>query len=450
MNIIRENVDEVNILLKIKIEKSDYGEPVAKSLKEYRKNAAIPGFRPGKVPEGIIRKRFGKSILAEEVNKILSESLSKFIVDEKLPILGEPLPNEENQKPIDFENDEDFEFAFDIGLAPEVNITLDKRSKFDYYTIKVDEEMIDKQVEAICSQHGTNEPAPEVVENAMARGDFAQLGEEGNEVEEGIRPEGVLLAIERIKDSEIKSAFTGKKVGDRVVFDPVKAFENRHEVGHMLNISHEDAEALNSNFSFIIKEINVFKPAEVNEDLFKKVYGEDSEVKTVKDFRGKVKEEIAGSLKQSSEYKFSIDTRDALINKTDMALPEAFLKRWLKAKNEKLTDEQVENEFGSFLNDLRWQIITDTIIKENDLKVSDEEALDYARRVAVSQFYQYGMYNATNEQVDSFAKMMLEKQEERERLYRKLYEDKVMAVVKEKVSLREKEVTNDEFTRMMK
>ncbi|HKI89541.1 MAG TPA: trigger factor, partial [Draconibacterium sp.] len=329
MNITRENIDEVNAVIKVLIEKADYEKTVADTLKEYRQKASVPGFRPGKVPPGLIKRRFGKSVLLDEVNKMLSQNLSKYLVDEKLNILGEPLPNEEQQKNIDWDNDEEFEFSFDIALAPEISISLDKRNKYDYYKIAVSDKMIDEQVELATQQLGENVPDDEVKDNSTVRGDFVQLDENGEEVAEGIQPKGVLLAVDKMKDEEIKNSFIGKKKEDVLVFDPVKAFDDRHEVGHMLNISHEEADELNSEFRFTVTEILKFEKAEVNEDLFKKIYGEETEVKTEEDFRNRIKEELEANLSHSSEHKFALDARDTLVEKTNMELPEAFLKRWL-------------------------------------------------------------------------------------------------------------------------
>lgn len=450
MNITRENKSDVDIVLTISVEKSDYETPVAAALKEYRQKAVIPGFRPGKIPAGLVQKRFGKAILAEEVNKILTQSLSKYIVDEKLAILGEPLPNDDLQKTIDFEKDETFDFVFDIGLAPKLEITLNKDNKFDYFLIRVDDKMIDSRVEQIAYQYGSNKPTEEMSEKSLVRGNFTQLDLEGNELKDGVYTEGVLIAIDRIKDESVKNDILGKKVGDAVIFDPVAAFGNRHEVGHMLDISHEKAETIEGNFRFQINEVNIFKPAEVNDELVKTIYGEESEIKTVEDFRLKVKEEIASSLRQSSEVKFSRDTRDSLVDTVKAELPEAFLKRWLKLRNDGLTDDQIESDFDNFMKDLRWQLIRDTLIKDNNLSVSEEEATNFARQFAFSQFYQYGYYNVSDEQIDSYAKMILSKEEEKERIYRMLYEDKVMAVVKEKAEIIEKEVSEEEFTAMVK
>lgn len=450
MNVTRENTNNVNAVIKIVIEKADYEKSVTGALKDYRQKASIPGFRPGKVPAGLIKKRFGKAILVEEINKILSQKLSNYVVEEKLNLLGEPLPNEEQQKTINWDSDENFEFVFDIALAPEINITLDKRSKYDYYTISVSEKMIDEQVEIVTSQMGQNIPVEEITNNSSVRGDFVQLDENGEEIENGIQPKGVLLAVDMMKDDEIKNTFVGKKKDDILVFDPVIAFNDRHEVGHMLNISHEQADELNGNFKFSVTEVLQFEKAELNEELFKKIYGEETEIKTVEDFRSKIKEEIATNLVYSSEHKFALDTRNALVEKTKMELPEAFLKRWLITVNKELTKEQIEKDFDHFIKDLQWQLISDSIIKEHELKVEPGETQEFARQLARAQYSQYGIYDIPDEQLEQYAKMLLEKREELERINKKLFEDKIIAVVKEKVNINEKEVSQDDFNEMMK
>jgi len=450
MNITRENSSNVNAAIKILIEKKDYEKPVEDTLKDYRKKANIPGFRPGRVPAGLIKKRFGKAILVEEVNKLLSQNLSKYMFDEKLQILGEPLPNFDQQKNIDWDNDENFEFIFDIALAPEIELNLDKETKLNYFKIKVSDEMIDQQLERIETQMGQNVESDEIKEKGLVRGDFIQLDENGEAVENGIQPKGVMLSVDLIKDDEIKKEFVGKKKGDEIKFDPVKAYDNRHEVGHMLNISHEEAETLNSNFSFTILEILEFQKAELNEDLYKKIYGEDTEIKTEKDLRAKIKEEIAENLVYSSEHKFTLDARDTLLEKIDMELPSEFLKRWLKEANKELTEEQIENDFDGFMKDLRWQLIKDNIIKKNELKAEQEEASDFAKQLARAQYSQYGIYDVPDEQLENYAKMILEKPEEKEKIYSKLLEDKVIGVVKDQVTVEEKEIDQKEFNELMK
>lgn len=450
MNITREKIDEVNAILKLQIEKADYEKEVAGKLKEYRQQASIPGFRPGKAPAGLIKKRFGTAVLVEEVNKLISQNLSKYLVEEKLNILGEPLPNNELQKEINWESDEDFEFAFDIALTPEVNIAIDKDSKYQYYKIAVSDEMVDQQVDQASSQLGQNVPVDTATDNSSIRGNFVQLDTEGNEVENGIAPENTLIAVDMIKDEEIKNSFVGSKKDDIVIFDPVKAFEDRAEISHMLNISKEEAEGLNSEFRYTITEILQFEKADLNEELFKKLFGDETEIKTIEDFRAKIKEDIAANLVYQSDYKFTIDARDTLLEKNEVTLPEAFLKRWLMATNKELTEEQLEKEFEPFIADLKWQLIKDSIAKENELAVSPEETEVFAKQMALAQFRQYGINDAPEEQLASFAKMMLEKPEEKKRIYSKLREDKVIAVVKEKVTINESEVSQEEFNEMMK
>lgn len=450
MNINLENIDAVNAIINLAIEKADYEKQVADVLKDYRQKATIPGFRPGKAPKGLIQKKFGTAVLVEEVNKLLSQNLSKYMVDEKLPILGEPLPNEEKTKDFDWEKDENFEFAFDIALAPEVKVSLDKRSKYKYYNIEVSEEMITQQEEMATSQLGENVPVDEAKDNSSVRGNFVQLDAEGNEVEGGIAPEGVLVAVDMIKDEEIKNAFVGGKKDDIVIFNPMKAFPNKTEVAHMLNIKPEEAETLDSDFRFTVTEILQFVKAELNEELFKKLYGEETEVKTIEDFRAKIKSEIAANLVYSSDHKFTIDARDTLVEKTEMEIPEAFLKRWLTGINKELTQEQIDNDFPAFILDLKWQLIKDVIAKENEIQVTPEEGVEFAKKMALAQYQQYGINDVPEEQLESFANMMLEKQEEKERIFKKIAEDKVVAVVKEKVTLQEEEISQEKFNEMMK
>ncbi len=445
MNITRENIGNVNAVIKVLIEKPDYEKTVEETLKEYRQKSAVPGFRPGKAPIGLIRKRFGKALLVEEINKMLSQNLTRYLMDEKVRILGEPLSSTEHQKPIDWDKDENFEFAFDVALAPNVEVVLDENDKLEYLTIKVTDEMVDQQVEMIVSQLGQSIEIEEVVENALVRGNFVELDEQGLEKENGIRAESVLLSVDLIKDEEIKNQFIGKKKEESIVFNPVTAYQDRHEVGHLLKISHEQADDLDSSFKFLVKEITRYEKAELNEELYKKIYGEETDVKTEEDLRNRLKEEIAANLKHSSDRRFATDVRDKLVDKFNPELPEEFLKRWLKESNKEVTDEQIENDFDGFLKDLRWQLIKDALIKENDLKVEDAEAFGLAKNLAQAQYSQYGIYNAPDEQLESFAKMILEKPEEKERLYAKLLEDKTVEVVKDKISVENKEVSREEF-----
>jgi len=450
MDITRENIDNVNAIIKILIEKSDYEKTVGETLKEYRKKSSIPGFRPGRAPLGLIKKRFGKAVLIDEVNKMLSHNLTKYVMEENLNILGEPLGNKEQQKKIDWDKDENFEFVFDIALAPEIDVPLNKNDKINYYIIKVPDEMIDNEIKMITSQMGQNVKTDEANENSLLRGNFTELNDEGIEKEEGICPEGVLIAVNIIKDEEIKKQFIGKHQGEEVIFNPVTAFDSRKEAGRLLNITEDEANQLDSIFKYKITEILEFKKAELNEELYKKLFGEDTEVKAEKDLRNKIKDEIAYHLLGNSDRKFALDAREALIEKVNPELPEPFLKRWLKETNEDVSDEQIEKKFSEFLKNLKWQLIKNSIAKKNELKVEDDEAFQFAKQLAYTQDIWRGIPNIHKEQLESFAKMILEKPKEKEKIYNKIIEDKVIWHIKDSITLKNIEVTQKEFQEMTK
>ncbi|MDX9881213.1 MAG: trigger factor [Prolixibacteraceae bacterium] len=449
MNITRENIDQLNATINVSIEKSDYEATVNDVLRDYRKKANMPGFRPGKVPAGLIKKMYGKAILVDEVNKLLSNNLSQYIVNEKLNILGDPLPNEEKQEEIDWDTAENFNFVFDIGLAPEFEVKLDKRSKYPYYAIIADDDTIQKQIDAYAGRFGENLNVETIGEKDTVRGNFTQLGAEGDELENGIKAERVVIAVDLMKDEAVQKEFIGKKSGDVVVFDPVKTFESKHEVGHMLNISHEEAEKIEGNFRFEIVEVLRFRKAELNEELFKKVLGDDTEVKTEEEFRAYIKKDIEDSLKYSGDYKFALDTRDTLVEKTRMELPDAFLKRWLLATNKELGQEQVDNDYDGFVIDLKWQLVKDKLIKENEIVVREEDLNAMAKEMARMQFRQYGMNNVPDEYLENYAGQILAKEEDKRRVFNKVQEDKLLDVIKSKVNLDIREVSQEEFNKLL-
>ncbi len=449
MNITKENIDALNATITVKIEKNDYEPTVEKVLKDYRKKANMPGFRPGMVPAGLIKKMYGKAVIADEVNKMLSQNLSQYFINEKLSVLGDPLPNEEKQPPINWEKDEDFEFVFDLAMAPDIEVKLDKRNKFTYYTITVDEDTVNKQVEAYTGRFGENVQVEEAGEKDLLRGNFIQLDAEGNEIQDGIKADKVIVSVDLIKDETIKNEIIGKKTGDSIVLDPIKAYENRHEVGHLLNLSHEDAEKVEGDFRFTILEVLRFKPAEINEELFKKAFGENTEVKTEEDFRNTIKKELQDNFIFSGNYKFAIDTRETLIEKVNMELPEEFLKRWIKVTNKNLTDEQIENDFPNFMKDLRWQLIRDRLVKDHGVEVTEDDIKAEGKRIAAMQFSQYGMFNVPDEHLENYAAQMMKNEDERKRLFTKAEEDKILDVIKTKVTLEEKEISQEEFNKLL-
>lgn len=449
MNITRENIDELNAILTVSIEKNDYEATVNDVLKNYRKKANMPGFRPGMVPAGLIRKMYGKAALADEVNKIISKSLTDYIHAENLNVLGEPLPNDEKQLPIDWDTQTDFSFVFDIAMAPAFDVKLDEIAALPFNNIIADDDMVSKQVDAYASRLGENKVVETVGENDTVRGNFIQLNEEGGELEGGIVAEKVVIAVDLMKDEEVKASFLGKKAGDVIVFDPVKVYDNKHEVGHMLNISHEAAETLAGNFSFTIIEVLHFEKAELTQELFSKIYGEDSGIATEEEFKAKVKAEIEENFVYSSNYKFALDSRNALIKAIPFSLPEAFLKRWIKATNEKMTDEQIDGDFDNFMTDLKWQLIKDRIVRDHELKITEEDVRALAKEMAAMQFRQYGLNNVGDEHLENYANHMLQNEEERRKLVARKQEDVIVATIKEKATLDVKEISHDEFNKML-
>ncbi|HAN19982.1 MAG: trigger factor [Bacteroidetes bacterium GWC2_33_15] len=448
MNITKENINNVNALLKVNVTKDDYTEKVETQIKEYKKKARIDGFRPGKIPEGLVRKMYGKAILVDEVNKIMSDSLTKYLIDEKLNILGEPLPSREHQKTINFDTDTEFEFVFDIALAPQIEINLSKKDKIPFYDIKVDDKILDSQIDNYSRRFGEFKDVEEATTMEMLTGNFIQLDENNAPVEAGISTEQVKITIEYIKDTEIKNLFAGKKVGDKVIFDLRKAYPSDTEISSMLRIDKEKAKELTGNFEFAINQIQRFEKAEINQELFDKAFGEGT-IKSEKEFKEKLIAEVKENFIKESDYRFMFDAKDKLVSKINPELPSEFLKRWLLEINKgKFTAEQIELEYPVFEEDLKWQLIKDQIIRNQDIKVDEQEVLSLAKEVTAAQFMQYGLNNLPDEHLENYAKEILKKDSERKKLYEKKLEDKVVAFVKDSVKLDTKEITTDEFQKL--
>ena len=445
MKISKTSIDDLNVVVRIAIEKQDYEATVNETLKDYRKKANMPGFRKGMVPAGLIKKMYGKSALADEVNKLLSRELTKYITDQNLNILGEPLPSLTEQAVIDFDSDADFEFAFDLGLSPEIKIDFEAIGKLPYYEIVVDDQLIDNQILGYTNRFGENISAEIVGEKETTVGDFEQVDSEGNVVDGGISSSNVQVSVQLIKDEAIKNLFIGAKIGDVLKFDPKSALLNDHEVAHLLKIKDDEIDAVSGDFNFTISAINTFVAAELNESLFKKVYGDETEVLTIDDFRQKIRAELESNLVYSSNYRFSLDAKEVFTNSISMKLPEEFLKRWLVETNEKVTVEQIEEEFGHFTKDLEWTLIKSQLVKENEIRIEESDITDMAREMARMQFQQYGMSNVPDEYLDNYAKSILQNKEQKQKMAEKKVEDKVLELIKEKAGIDLKQVTQKEF-----
>lgn len=447
MNVTKNQIDDLNATIKIQLDKEDYATRVSDALKDYQKKAVIDGFRKGKTPFGIIKKMYGKAVLIEEINKLIGESLSNYIQENDLNILGEPLPSETEQKELNLD-EENFEFVYDIALAPVMNVKLSKREKVPYYIIKVDDEMIDKQIESICKSNGELISVDTIEGSEYVKGELIELGEDGKPKEGRIHVEDASLSVEHMKDEEQVKIFVGKQVGNEVIFNPSKAYPNKTDYAALLQISKEEAEHVTSDFCFIISEIKRYVEAEVNQALFDKIYGEGN-VKSVEEFRARVKEDLAKQFRAHSEYRLTVDARDKMLKKNeDVVLPEAFLKRWMLATNKELTQEAVDKDFNSYRDEFKWQLIKGDMIKENNIKVEDEDMKAVGREVAAAQLQQYGLYGLSDEQLDGFAVRLLENEKQRASLYDRALENKIFSVIKEGVKLEEQEISMEDFGKL--
>jgi len=447
MNITKNQIDDLNATLKIELGKEDYAGRVEKALKDYQKKVVVHGFRPGKAPMSMVKGMYGKALMVEEINKVLSEALSNYIKENDLQILGEPLPNQTEQKEQSLEG-EHLEFLYDIALAPEVNAKLSKREKVPYYIIRVDDEMIDKQVESLCKNNGKLEVVDVIEGTEYLSGELIELDEAGQAKEGGIHNEEASMSVYHMKDEEAVNAFKGKKVGEEVKFNAVKAFPNKTDFAAMLGVSKEVAEQSGENYCFIIKEIKRYVDAEVNEELFTRVYGEGN-VKDVNEFRGRVKTDIENQLKGHSEYRFTVDAKEKLLKKNEgVVLPEAFLKRWIVAVNENMTPEVVEKDFEGYRDEFKWQLIKSAIVKDFGVKVEAEDMKKEGRQIAAAQLQQYGLWGLTDEQLDGFADKLLHDEKQREHLYERALDNKVFAVIRENVKLEEQEISMADFEKL--
>jgi trigger factor len=447
MNITKENIDDLNAVLKIKIEKTDYEDKVETVLKDYRKKATIKGFRPGMVPIGLIKKMYGKAVQIDEINKIVTENIQKYITDEKLEILGDPLPKVDEQNKIDFDTQQDFTFSFELGLTPLFELKLSKKNKVNQYDIIVDEKMRSQYLENYTRRYGELKKAEQIEEKDVVKGRIEAIDENGNVIPEGPSVEETSLGIDIIKDEKIKKEFIGKNIHDTIDFDLKKAFPNDTEIAGILHKKKEEVADLGANYRFTVNEISRFYPAELGKELFDKIFGEGV-INSEEEFMKKIEEEIVANLKRESDFKLMMDIKNMTMEKTDFQLPEEFLKKWLLRVNEKSTAEQIEKEFDGFRKDLKWQLIRNKVARDNEVKISEEELQKEAENITRYQFQQYGLFYTTDEQIANYAKETLKRDEDAKRIADKILDEKVILLIKELVKLEDKSVTTEEFNKL--
>lgn len=446
MNIVRKDLDQNNAQIVISIEKTDYAEKVEKKLREYRKKANIPGFRPGNVPMGLMQKMYGKSVTAEEINNLVADSLYSYIRENNIQILGEPLPTE-NQPEFDFDNENNFEFSFDLGIAPEFDVEFSAKDKVQYYNIKVTDEMIDNQVKSYTGRYGKYEQTETVEEKDVVKGQLLEMAN-GKINEDGIKVDDAVLTPFYMKDAEQKSLFANAKKGDKITFNPLKAFENEAEVSSFLKISKDEAKNMHSDFQMEIQGITRYYDSEINQELFDKVYGEGV-VNSENEFRSKIKENIQETLTADSDYKFGIDARKMAEKKFNgLSFPDTFLKRWLIATQDGMSEEKVTEDYPKMISDVTWHLIKEKMAEKNEIKVETADIEEYARKVARAQFAQYGMIGLDDSMIEGYAKDMMKDQKTVESFASRTIEDKVLNLIKNSIKLENTEISMEEFNKM--
>ena len=448
MKISFENPDKVNGLLTITVEEADYQASVEKTLKDYRKKANYPGFRPGMVPMGLIKKQYGASAKMDAINKLIGEQIYKYMQDNKIQMLGEPLPSEK-QEAQDLEKPAPYTFAFDIAVAPEFKIELNGHNKIDHYTIIVDDALIDRQVEMFTSRNGTYEKAESYEDNDMLKGDLRELDEKGNTKEDGITVEAASILPNYIKDEAQKALFNGAKLGDIITLNVSKAFENEAEIASLLKVERDRVKDIKSDFSYQITDIQRYKKHPVDQELFDSLFGKDT-VKGEKEFREKIAEGLKEQLAVDADYKFILDVRAYCEKKVGkLEFPDALLKRIMLNNNKDKGEEFVEKNYEQSVKELTWHLIKEQLVADNQIKVNDEDVLNAAKETARVQFAQYGMNNVPDEYVENYAKEILKKRENVDGLVDRAVDIKLTDALKKVVKLNEKEISLDDFNKMM-
>ena len=449
MKITFENPDKINGLLTITVEKEDYQEKVEKTLKNYRKRAQVPGFRPGMVPMGMVKKQYGTAAKVDEINRLLGDKLMEYIRENNIQMLGEPLPSEK-QVPQDLEQDGPFTFVFDIAVAPEFTAELSGNDKIDYYAIKVDDKLIEDQVQMFASQAGEFVKTDTFSGNDTLTGDLRELDADGNTKEGGITTDSGMIMPAYIKVEDQKKLFDGCKPGDIITFNPKKAYpDNDAEIAALLKVDKEQVKDLTADFSYQVTEIRHFQPAEVNQSLFDKVFGEGT-VSSEKEFRRKIADSIQVQLVQNSDYKFLFDLRDYVEKKVgDLQFPEALLKRVMINNNKDKGADYVEKNFEGSIRQLKWHLIKEQLVAANEIKVEDADLKNIAMVAVRQQFAQYGMSNVPDDVLENYAEEQLKKRENLDNYVDRAVDQKLVEKLKTVVKLNKKSVTLEEFNKMM-
>ena len=440
--------DKINGLLTVTIEEDDFKNDVEKELKNYRKRANVPGFRPGMVPMGLIRRQYGNAVKMDVVNNKLSEEVNKYIQDNKINMLGMPLGSEK-QTPVDLEKDAPYTFMFDIAVAPEFDIELSDKDAIDYYDITVDDKLVDQQVHGFASRFGAYQKAEEYKEGDVLKGDLRELDAEGNTKEGGVEVEGATVMPQYLKDDDQKKLFEGAKAGDIITFNPYKAYAGGAEVATLLKVEREKKNDYQGDFSYQITEVQHFEKHAVDQELFDQVFGKD-EVKDEKSFREKIAEGVKQQLATDEDFRFLQDLRKYAEEKVgQLTYPEALLKRVLKENNKDKDDEFINKNYEASLKDLTWSLIKNKLAEKAEVKVNDDDVKNVAREIARAQFAQYGMQNVGEEYVNNYAEELLKQRDTVNQFAERAVDEKLVAAIKPVVKLNHKEISLEDFNKMV-
>jgi trigger factor len=444
MDVTRKDIDQLNAEITLKLTPADYQDKVDAVLKEHRKKSTIPGFRKGMVPMGVIKKQVGTSVLIDEINKILSDELYKFISENKIDMLGNPIPKQQDR--IDFVTQTNFEFTYEIGIAPEFKVEVSDKHKFDKVIVKIDDKLIDQNVNEIAKRYGKMENAEVSNADDMLYGKFVELDDNGDVKDAGIY-NSTVLNIVTVADKDTVKKLTGVKQGDTIKVNPSK-MGGANYVKSWLGVDEAEAATIMSDFNFTVEKINRMAPADLNQEFFDKLYGKDV-VTSEAQFRDKIKEELEKSFNQNADQLLNREVQDTLIEKTKIDLPDEFLKKWLMVANEKpVTKEQIESEYDQYARGLKWQLIENKIIKDNKLEVSRDAVVEYTKSLIQQQMAGMGQNFMDDAELTDTANRVLQNQDEARQIYEQLYQQKLIELYNNNFKIKEKSVSYDEFVKL--
>lgn len=442
MNITKEKVSDLNSILKVKLSPEDYQQRVDSQLRDIQKKASMPGFRPGKVPVGMVKKMYGKSVLADEINKVLNNSVNEYIATNSIEIIGQPIPALNQDDTIDWDNQTEFEFAFELGHAPEFKVDIDNEP-FEYKIIKVEDTLIDKEIEDMQRRYGKVSNPDKVEKNDLIFGDFVELDSNGNELENGIKKTST-IATDKVKEDYANAHLLGLSRGNSIVVDPHQLSGNATDIAAMLGISTAQAESLSSSFKFTVTNISRVEPADLNEEFYKKIYGDT--VTTIEDFRQKIKSEMSSMFNADSDKFFLNRVVSALVKKYDLQLPEEFLKRWLLITNGKeINQEQINREFPVYAERLKTQMVVNKIIRQNGIEVKEQDIRNFVKDLVAKQFATYNGTEMEETDLEETVSSVLKNEKEYNRIVEKMYDDRILNFLKSKLKLNFTEVSFEDF-----